>query len=519
MSETSERQFPVFEVGELRDELLAYFRNGLRQMVNPDTGLPFTEEEIAFATSEPTNWWAKANALDVVLLALQSRGLWTTDQIWPDRAASTWLRERHAPLRGLAPLPASGGAGRATGNAPAGSVFVGSTTIPDAAAHYALDDKGKRYQVVFTETVPGTGKVTLDLKAIDTGRDTNLLANSRLRWGRAPLGAEDFAVDAQFKGGSPAETDQELGRRIADAIRYKQTSANRARLRALARQADPAVADAFIYSAAYHAGSVHVALLGKRDSVLGPSALIPAAGTVAVVRAAIVPPGSREVPGQPVVVVTAPIPVSRDFGLEIDTLFADGTPWPQPSVADVLPQIQAVASQTSFTLRTASRVALPSATPALMVWDEANSAFEALKVASVVFLSGSDYTVTLTDAPETTLAVGMFISPSLPAARRGQLEDSLEAYFDALGPGQLVDDERLGRAYRFPDASVAWPAAFSETELASTMKETMGPAIGQLGIRVIEIGSPPALPAVPVNPTLGPTKFILGAVGVYPRTP
>ena len=48
MAAPDERYFKVFRRGEVRDDvILAAWRNALRDLTNPDTGITFTEDEIA----------------------------------------------------------------------------------------------------------------------------------------------------------------------------------------------------------------------------------------------------------------------------------------------------------------------------------------------------------------------------------------------------------------------------------------------------------------------------------------
>jgi len=44
MANPPDREFAVFQRGEIRDLALSLFRNALRSQVNPDTGITFTED-------------------------------------------------------------------------------------------------------------------------------------------------------------------------------------------------------------------------------------------------------------------------------------------------------------------------------------------------------------------------------------------------------------------------------------------------------------------------------------------
>lgn len=517
---STDRLFPTFRRGELRDECLTYFRNGLRELISPDTGLPFTEDEIAIAVSDLTAWYAEADALDLTLLAVQSRALWMSDQIWPDRAAHDWLVGRHGTLWGLTPLPAAGGSGTATGPCLAGSTFTGSTSIPDDTADFVVDQAGRRYQVLYT-TNAASDSVTLSFKGVDVGRETNLAPGAVLRWGHGPLGAVNFVVDARFKGGVAAETDAEFSRRLLARVRTRQGAGNRSMLRDFCRSVDSGVEDCFVYACAYHAGSVHLALVGKRDQTLGPLARVPSVGTVAIVAAAVTPPGTRELPGQVHVVATAVQVEPVDMVLRVDLIagrgWVDAIPWPKGAVAADRATVTAVASQTSITVSSTGDAPASSA-PAIMVWDVDRSRWEQLKVSSVVDGGGGSFTVTLTAAPKVTLAIGQHISPA--SSRSDQVALAIEGYIDSLGPGEIVADERIGRAYRWPVASDEYPSAVAESELGGWIREALGPALGALGSSLARIridGVDTNTPPVPIITSDGPRLLVLGHIAIYPH--
>ena len=282
-----ERNFTVFPRGEIRDEILTSFRYGLRQIDNPDTGVAFSETEIATATARLSRFWIEADAIDLVLLTVQNRDLFFADQARPDRANHEFLTNYHGVLWDVAKLEASGGSGQVLAPATTGTIFTGSTTIPDAAAIYGTDPQGLRFQVLFTATATAGGitingeavdGATLQIKGIDTGPDTNLAAATEIKWANAPPGAPAPAIvdSDDFTGGFGDETDAEFARRILTAIREKEGAGNNPEMRAWAKSASTAVEDAFIYACALHAGSVRVAIVQKRGDVEGPTGREPA---------------------------------------------------------------------------------------------------------------------------------------------------------------------------------------------------------------------------------------------------
>lgn len=510
----SERPFPLFRRGELRDELLSYFRNGLRLLINPNTGVAYSEDEIAVATSELTNWYAEADAVDLVLMAKQARALWMADQVWPDRAADEWLFNRHGKMWDMTRLPPTGGSGNATGPVVPGSTFSGSTLLPDDAADYVTDPSGKRYQVLFT-TVASSATLTLAFKAIDTGRETNIPAGTKLTWRRGPLDAQPFIVDERFKGGAPIETAAEFAKRLNARRQRRQGAGNRRMIRSIGLDVDSSVGGVFVYPCAYHAGSMHVAVLGKRGTETGPDAVLPSVGAVALVASALTPPGTRELPAQPFVVVTAARAQSTDVGLNVDlgSGWIDGAPWPVPTGAPI-PAVGTVTDQTHFTITTDVEVASPQASaPALMAWDVASSRWERLKVASVSYVSDGVFNCVLTAPPNMLLAPGIAVSPA--SRRADAIARAVELYFDSLGPGELVSDERIARAARFPSPGLDAPYSFAASEAGAWIKESLGPAVGPLGISSLTAAT--VTPAIPTDTAAGPYKLTLGRLGIYPH--
>lgn len=518
---SADREFPIFERGVIRDEILAHFRLGLREMVNPDTGAPFTEDEIGFATSQLTRWYKEADAIDLLMLPAQARALWLSDQVWPDRASTEWLL-LHGEMRALEPLPATGGSGTATGACLIGATFLGSTTVPDPddVASYARDPSGKRYQVLYTKVATEL-TIKLSFKGIDTGRETNIGAGTKLSFakGRGPFGSDEFTVDEQFKDGAPAETNADFAKRILAAIRYKQGCGNRAQQRMWARSVDVSIEDAFIYPCAYHAGSGHICVLSKRNGAVGPLARIASVGTVAVVVAYVTPPGSPTVPGHPYTVATTAVSVPTDVLGRLDLPKGAKTGWTDPEPWPFFHASGATITATNLPGLTvdvtAPGGAPPVARPAVMAWNESTSRWSQVSVVSWTDLGSNVYRLTLASLPEgVTLAVGVPISPH--TERHEIIAQVFEAYWDSLGPGELIaaTDDRFARAHRFPLPAAEWPYTPGDG-IASWLEDVLGPSLGQLGATLD--GLSPASVVPPLNPKLGPQLSTLGALNIFPK--
>ncbi len=510
------RAFPVFRQGELREALLSAFRSGLRRLVNPETGTTFTESEIAAATANATRWYAEANAIDLVLLAGQQRALFLADQVRPERAASAWLRDFHGALLEETHLPAAGGTGLVEFTAPAGTIWVGSTTKPDVAAMYGKDEAGLRYQVLFSETSTSS-TIQLTLSGIDTGLATNLAAGKKITLANAPLSANPLGtVVERFTGGSPKESDADFARRLLALIRYKQGAGNNPQLRAWARKASSSVDDAFVYACALHAGSVVIGVTQKRGNVQGPGARIANAGTLSSVSIALTPPASGLVPAPPYVLPLACVPQYADMRVFASlprakrTGWRDAEPWPSPALGGSA-VITTLTSQTEFQITTTGPKP-SSSTPSLMAINFGTTRFERLAVLSVTEASAGVYDVELSAAPSTiTLQASDWISPD--TERRVVIARAIEGYFDSLGPGEVVDlatDMRAHRALRFP-----LPAEERPTDAGSAVSVYLQEALGAaLSGAVYEFGS--TAPSVPSDPTVGPSLMVARRIGLYP---
>jgi hypothetical protein len=517
----TERDFPVFARGELRDMFLLHVRNGLRAMTNPSTGQPWTEEEVRLATAPGSLTYTRADAGDLVGLAKQQRGVWLADQVIAKRASREWLIRYHAAPYNEAPLPATGGGGTVKTSTTTAATFIGSTTLPDANAALVKDDRGNRYQVLFdVDVAVPTAEVFLTVKSIDGGTETNLEPGRRLTWVRQPAGASPVVeVHARFSGGGPAESTMDFARRLDTKKAYTRGSGNPAQWREWARRVDGAVEDVFVYACAYNAGSLHLCILQRRAiGSTSPTARIASAPLLAVVRARITPPGSPDVPGNPLVVTTGATSSPVHMQAHITMPAGKGRGWtrsgPWPLAAAAATSITSVASQTSFDIALGGGVQQdPTAdeVPALMVWDLATSSFVVLEVASVTYVSGATYAVALTTAPAGhTLAIGDFISPAAGCFR--EIAEGARAYFDSLGPGEIVvdTDSRSSRAARFPAPQDEWPMRVDAT-LTGFLKTAMG--------SLLVGGTTPTTttPSPPTSPSPGPRLLTLGNFAVYPQ--
>jgi uncharacterized phage protein gp47/JayE len=512
--QAADREFSFFTRGQHRELILASWRNALRELLNPDTGVEFTESEIATATADGSRWWTEADAIDAVLMGEQQRALWLADQVRIDRASTSWLRGYHGAMWGESPLTGTGGYGTVTTTAQASTVWTGSTTIPDGTAIYGTDAAGLSYQVRATTVTPGNGVVELVVEGRDTGRQTNLVVGDVITWANpTPAMGATATVVEDFVGGTSDETDAEFARRLIARIRHKPAAGNQSHFRVWARAASNAVEDACVYSCAFHSGSVLVTPIQKRSGAAGPNARIAGLTVLEAVRSRLVPTLSPDVPARVHVVVVPAVAEPSDLLMNLSMArgssngWSDLTPW--PGYTSAVSSVVSVADTTHFRMH--SDTALPSGVtaPRLMRWVEATSRFESLSVSSVASAGGGNYDVVLSVA--SSVAVGDYISPD--TSRRTLIAEAIESYFDERGPGEVVDlatDDRAHRAYRFPEPHEELPYRAGST-VTTRLGDVLGLALADSEL----ISASVTTPTVPATPIEGPSQVTIGKVAVY----
>jgi hypothetical protein len=522
----AETFFPTSARGVERDRWLTNFRFGLRQLTNPDTNLPFTDSEISVATNEKSDAYRRADALDAVLFVMQQRGLYLSQQWDPRRANTSMLANVHGYLWELKYLPESGGSGPIVDGCNPLTTVVGSTTLGDPAAAKLTDPAQKLYQVLFTVQA-GFADTTIELNiaAIDGGSATNLTTGTKLQWVNKPIGViGEPEVTADFTGGGPKETDMQFALRVLRELRHKQGAGNRAQQRAWAEQAARnAVESAFVYSCAFHAGSFLVAIVQRRGDVEGPTGGQPSIGTLAAVTEYIVPPASPVQPAHAHVVVTGwtAEPTNMVINLSMpagtDAGWADLQPWPGTSGGNAAAITAINVGGDPLVFRMEANVALPSGVtqPQLMIWNATTSRWIELAVLSIAPVAGTVYDIELSLAPTgLTLAVGQFVSPHTERAE--PLALAIEAFFDSLGPGEVIDvstssaNPRRPRAARFPKPSEEYPMR-AGTNVLTFIQDAFGSGIADLDL----VTNTVSLPSLPTDPVLGPKRIVAGKIAVY----
>jgi hypothetical protein len=525
-----DREFQIRQAGFVRDKIvLANFAQGLRNRTNPATGATFTEDEIQRALRPKSRFYIEAQAIDDYDQGEQRKALYLNDQIRIERASSSWLIDFHGRLEGETYLPASGASGTILVRGTPGTLVRGSTTPFDPSAYKARSALGTLYQV-FTGTTIGTdGTVPATVFALTAGTGTNLLAPATLQWSNKDpnmLATSDLVTDLQ--GGTDRETDAEFASRLAGIKRFRPGAGNDSNFRSWTRSANNSIEEGWVYPNALYAGSTLIAVTEKRSGAVGPLGRVPTDFVLAQARAYLTTPGSAVVPGRAFDLVVSVDPDPVDAVVRISLQKGSGSGWadsiPFPSYHATTPSITALVggtSQTDFTLQALGDSTLPrqiagatlagSSAPALMVWNAARSAFEKLSVSSIQDLGGNAYRVVLTAPPAATLAPGSWISPQ--ADRSPLVAQAVNNYFDALGPGEIVDqqnDIRGGRCVRFPFAAEI--PYRSGAGIANSIIDALGGSSAEAEMTFMA----KTTPSLPVLFTNGPKMLVPGRFAIYP---
>lgn len=524
MTTPTERQFAIFRRGEVRELMLANYREGLRALLNPETNQPFTEDTIRQVTQVGSRFYVDFDAVDLTMQGGQKRSEFFAQQARIDRAGHSYLHGFHGTQWGEQALPGFGGSGAVLAAGNLGTTWIGSTTVPDATATTATDPAGNRYQVLITATETGGG-TTVQMGGIDAGEATNIEVGTVLTWTNPPPGSTATAsvTGDDFSGGAAPENDDDFSERLAARVRHKPAAGNAAQFRAWARESSVSVEDAFIYPCARGAGSVLVVPTQKRGLATGPLARIPSVGVLSAVTAYLVAPASPVVPPRAMVIVVPPVAESSDVTLELSQLkgsatgWTDVNPFPAVNAGGTSVAVDSVTSPTLFSISAAAAGQLPQGAVgplggvSLMRWVPASSSFEALDVDTVTDDGGGIYTVALSTAPAEAIAIGTIISPDM--ASRDLLAAGTTAYFDSLGPGEVLDlgTSTLGaRAFRQPKPTEVFPARAGQSMIA-TISEALGSAVANATVSGLTV----TLPALPSDPIDGPSMVVLGELGVY----
>ncbi len=389
-----------------------------------------------------------ANQLAIV----EANALILADEAMPDTATDEKLA-RICAFFGLVKQGAAGSVGAVQISSSA------ATTI--AAGDQLLDGAGLTYEVI-------TGGVfaindTVGIRAIATGKATNLEAGSILRWITAPPYTDEkvTVIGGGLVNGIDAEDDETLRGRLYALLQDPPTSGNALAIAADAEASSPSVMKAFVHPAMQGGATYHVVVVAaptatnkSRDVALG------------TVNNVVAPYVAGRYPEHAEGTFTSVVNVDADvaFGLSLPEAatanppgpgggWLDGSPWPAPDASTTWRcTVTGVTSTTVITVDAATAPLVGAAHVAFL------SPFDwKLYTALVVGVSGTSgaYTITL-DRPFVGVAVGCYVWPECENAQA--YVDLVLAAFALMGPGEKTNNvSALVRGYRRPRSSAGWP--------------------------------------------------------------
>jgi hypothetical protein len=105
----------------------------------------------------------------------------------------------------------------------------------------------------------------------------------------------------------------------------------------------------------------------------------------------------------------------------------------------------------------------------------------------------------------------MYVCPFLERAK--VVAETIEAYFDSLGPGEVIDlanDNRAHRAYRFPEPNEELPQR-AGTGVLTFLGDALGVSLADSDLPQVTQPTPP----VPSDVVDGPRLITPFKIGVY----
>ncbi len=443
-------QMVVKDAIAVRDDIRRTVANGLRERGVPNSDLTVAPGSDTFVL---------ATAVGNELAVVGANVIIANEQKMPDTAIGDGLANIGAIVK-KAKQPAAGSIGNIILSSSS------STTIVTGAV--LTDETSLRYEVI-------TGGIYADeqavpIRAIDKGDLTNHAEGDILRWQASPPFCDEKAVVGKggLRNGVEAEDDEAYRRRVIAPFQNAPSAGNPEHLAEVAEESSPAVQKAFAYPAIYGPSTDAVVVTAaptksSKSRVLDP---ITVAGTVKpYVAGVLYVPGDHDVSG------TVDVDVDVAFGITVPDSptanppglgggWKDGSPWPRPNgVTTFRSTVTTVISTTHFIV---DAVDPPSPGVTHIAW---LSPFDwKLYQAVVSVLNGGSsgaYEITI-DRPFVGIVTGCYIWPDFERAQ--DIVDAIFASFALMGPGEKTDNaSALGRGFRHPPPSVAWPNAIGPT--------------------------------------------------------
>lgn len=447
----------------------------LRQQFLTDYALAASDAGLVAPTGPGTDAFIIAEAVaQISLIGITNEAIHADDAnvLTATGAALDRIREG----LGIPPVEPTGSSGKIR------IEVLGSTTI--GSGQQLTLPNGKRIETIST-TINPADQQEIDVRAIDTGADTNLAAGETVTWVSAPtnVGAEAI-VSSEFPltGGTDAENDERKRDRILNTLRNKPAGGNWAYLRQKVLNEFGFIQDCYVYPALGGPSSQLIVPVRRFDRENNDFSRAPSDALLQSIRNALQADANTGIE----TAVRAPENQAADFAIKIQIPesalsggngqgWTDPVPWPQLVGGDAgRVNVASVNSTNDEITVSAQTTTSPVAGQTQIAWF--SSADRTFYSALVTAVSGSAGAWVLTlDRPLVGKdglgpTNGNLISPNA---------QNLQAYaktwvdlFEELGPGEMTTDvNRLPRAKRHPFATTEDPASVTNAALGRLSKE------------------------------------------------
>lgn len=471
--------------------------------------------------SPKSDWAVEAEALAEQLIVVEANAAIAASDNLEDTATGPKLL-RLAALRGVVVRAAAGSRGNV--------VLAASATTTVALNAELLDPSGLRYKVSLGGTYdPGD---SIPIVAISTGDETNLPADTVLRWVATPPYADEKALvgSGGLTNGRPADDEESIRRRLLPLLRDPAASGNASHTNLVAENSTSAVQKSFCYPAIQGGATAHVAVVAT-PTATNKSRVVASATVTGTVK-----PAVDAIIEHTAYTTTSVTDLECDVAVGISLPDApsasppgpgggwlQGTPWPAPSTAttndyDWRCAVTAVVSAQRFTVDAQTA---PIAGVHEICWLSPLDWKLYRALVTTVHATTPGAVEISIDSPFTGIAIGRWIWPACEQA--ADLAATALAHFQLMGPGEKsANASALIRGRRQPPPEFAYPYAIDATYIDSLRSVATAIRSGQHFFRTYAgLGTPlkgaagtltPPAPGVVTDP---PNAFVPRNIAFY----
>jgi hypothetical protein len=372
-------------------------------------------------------------------------------------------------------------ASSASGNVIVGVVGGGSVTIP--INYKCTAPNGIAYQTTSAKTVADNGSI--QIQALSSGTDTDQAEGTIITWDSAAIGFLEQTCTVAvggIDGGSDADGDEDLRRRLLRRLRFPEVGGNWSQVMTLAENASASVLTAFVYPALRGGSSYDVAVMGASgDQILATNILNTVASSILANMGSWNDLNTTSFDEEEIDVLInmeLPLPVNaggRGGG------WRDATPWPSTSetgAPNIYAEVTSIANLSLSKITVNSTAAdPPKVGDRFGIWNPGGGTdgLGAMHEFTVSAVSAFPYEITIDtinsdaiDFIETGMycSAGAFNLKSYALAFRDKMKQ--------LGPGEKTDNiDIIPRAGRKPSSDVEYPMKLGSRTLDFTDEEIL----------------------------------------------